>query len=300
MPVPDGGDGRLPLPDGVSPGFERAIKFYDMEDYHAAAPEFWTVVQGRTGDREDTRVRAAFFLGKSLYNLHLYLPSLSCFRRSAMGPNAGSYHWKALQWLESLARVLPEESGWDEVIASYSSTTLDAPLLEPVRDLIGFRGGLITLRQGKEIAIALRWLAFIHEGDAALASDRAREWPVLAAASAARCDWDAAGKHLAAFRRQSKPKPSLDAPPDYRDEIRREREAVKKLEVLMKGTDLLARLQMDLTARERRAEADTARRIARDRGQQAAFDAFERSLERLIADGKAGKAELASPCSGRR
>lgn len=292
MPIPDGGDRRYLLPGGIGPTFDEAIKLYDREDYHAAVPLFWSVARGRTGDPEDVRHRAAFFVGKSLFKLRLYLPSLSCFRHGATAPDAGSYRWKTLQWLESIASMTPEESGWGDLVVAYPAASVEHPLVEPVRDLLALRAALAILRRGGDAATALGWLTLVKEGDAALALPAYQDMAALAAANAAQCDFQAAAKHLAAFRaRRPKQPVKFEAATRYRDEIRRERDEIKMLEPLMKGTDLLIHLQQDLTAREQRAEADTARRVERDRAQRAALDSFENAIERLIADGKAGRTE---------
>src|SRR5512137_2354493 len=47
--------------------FERALKLYEGEDYYNASIELHKVIEGESGDSEQKKQRAEFWMGKTLY-----------------------------------------------------------------------------------------------------------------------------------------------------------------------------------------------------------------------------------------
>jgi hypothetical protein len=298
--------------------FERALKFYENENYVRATFDFNEVMRGRTGDGAATVERAAFHVGKALFQRRFYYPSLSCFR-SFIRDRAAKYHLHAIQWLLSLASILRDDPGVAALLAEVRPEELDAPKLEVVRGL-----GLRMLAETRSDEEGLRLLARVpdDDGDAHLAAAlelsllaripgaaagvvrRAREragmkkWDgspkapefllVSAALAFARCDLATATRQLAAYRGLP---PGAD--PTTGDELRLE---LKRLEGMVdidppwRGwpTSELGRgVREDLDRRMKNAARDEAARVERRRSRLAREEKLATLLESLVAS--AGK-----------
>ncbi len=113
--------------------FERALKLYEGEDYYNASIELHKVIEGESGDSEQNKQRAEFWMGKTLYNLAYYSAALVYFGRIVDKGAAHTYYNATLKWLASLSRKLPETAGILEKIGKYQRTELDQPALESVK-----------------------------------------------------------------------------------------------------------------------------------------------------------------------
>ncbi|HEY3356318.1 MAG TPA: hypothetical protein VGQ83_23905 [Polyangia bacterium] len=113
--------------------FERALKLYEGEDYYNASIELHKVIEGESGDSEQNKQRAEFWMGKTLYNLGYYSAALVYFGRITDKGASHQYYNATLKWLASLSRKLPETAGILEKIGKYQRTELDQPALESVK-----------------------------------------------------------------------------------------------------------------------------------------------------------------------
>ena len=113
--------------------FERALKLYEGEDYYNASIELHKVIEGESGDSEQNKQRAEFWMGKTLYNLGYYSAALVYFGRIVDKGASHTYYNATLKWLASLSRKLPETAGILEKIGKYQRTELDQPALESVK-----------------------------------------------------------------------------------------------------------------------------------------------------------------------
>jgi tetratricopeptide (TPR) repeat protein len=113
--------------------FERALKLYEGEDYYNASIELHKVIEGESGDSDQNKQRAEFWMGKTLYNLGYYSAALVYFSRIVDKGAAHQYYNATLKWLASLSRKLPETAGILEKVGKYQRTELDQPALESVK-----------------------------------------------------------------------------------------------------------------------------------------------------------------------
>jgi tetratricopeptide (TPR) repeat protein len=112
---------------------ERALKLYEGEDYYNSSIELHKVIEGESGDSEQNRQRAEFFMGKTLYNLGYYSAALVYFGRIVDKGAGHIYYNGTLKWLASLSRKLPETAGILEKIGKYQRTELEQPDLRDVK-----------------------------------------------------------------------------------------------------------------------------------------------------------------------
>src|SRR5262252_7910532 len=134
--------------DQPSKVLERAFKLYDGEDYYSASIELNKVIEGETGDSEPNKQKAEFWMGKTLYNMRFYSPSLSYFDRIVTKGSSHAYYNATLKWLASLSRQLPDSTGILEKIGKYNKAELDQPALEKVRDELYFLLGKFNYQKG--------------------------------------------------------------------------------------------------------------------------------------------------------
>src|SRR6267154_1558174 len=137
-----------PTGDQPSKVLERAFKLYDGEDYYSASIELNKVVEGESGDTEGNQQKAEFWMGKALYNMKFYSPSLSYFDRIVQKGSGHAYYNATLKWLASLSRQLPDSTGILEKIGKYNRAELDQPALEKVRDELYFLLGKFYYQKG--------------------------------------------------------------------------------------------------------------------------------------------------------
>jgi hypothetical protein len=139
---------------------ERAIKLYEKTDYYSAHIELSKVVAKETSDDLANQQRATFFLGKTLYQMKLYVPASAVF--DAIRQETGHpYAVAAIKWQAALARQLPLMQL--EALGTVSDAELADPTLEPVRDELHVMRGLYLLRRGDH-ARAVAELAQVKPG----------------------------------------------------------------------------------------------------------------------------------------
>src|SRR5262245_36232333 len=80
-----------PVHADSSRALEHALRLYERGDYWSATVEFRKVVDGEAGDTADDRTRATLFLGKSLYQVGLYVPALTLFDHIVDRDDDGTY-----------------------------------------------------------------------------------------------------------------------------------------------------------------------------------------------------------------
>jgi len=129
--------------------FERALKLYESEDYYNASIELHKVIEGESGDSEQNKQRAEFWMGKTLYNLGFYSASLVYFSKIVDKGPSHAYYNATLKWLASLSRKLPESAGILEKIGKYQRTELDQPALESVKWELYYLLGRFFYTQGQ-------------------------------------------------------------------------------------------------------------------------------------------------------
>jgi tetratricopeptide (TPR) repeat protein len=138
-----------PAGDQPSKVLERAFKLYDGEDFYSASIELNKVIEGESQDSEPNKQKAEFWMGKALYNMRFYSPSLSYFDRIVQKGPAHAYYNATLKWLASLSRQLPDSTGILEKIGKYNRAELDQPALEKVRDELYFLLGKFYYQKGQ-------------------------------------------------------------------------------------------------------------------------------------------------------
>jgi len=118
---------------------------YKAEDYQGAAVIFHAVSSGKTpGDK----LRAQFWLGKSLYKLQFYAVSLAVFSEIVTTGPQHPYHKLTLPWLASLSRELPEGAGVLEKVGTYKPTELEDSAFDEVRDELYYLLGRFYYQKG--------------------------------------------------------------------------------------------------------------------------------------------------------
>lgn len=155
VPPPSGG--AVPPPSGgpvigsSNPGgaatgvLAEAEDKYKAEDYQGAAVIFHAVSSGKTpGDK----LRAQFWLGKSLYKLQFYAVSLAVFSEIVTTGPQHPYHKLTLPWLASLSRELPEGAGVLEKVGTYKPTELEDSAFDEVRDELYYLLGRFYYQKG--------------------------------------------------------------------------------------------------------------------------------------------------------
>ncbi|MCD6500085.1 MAG: hypothetical protein J7M25_17470 [Deltaproteobacteria bacterium] len=142
---------------------KRALRFYESGDYYSASIFLHKVLSGESGDSDNTKDKATFWMGKTLYHLRFYSASLNYFDKLVQ-----KGHRRTLIWLASLSRKLPESTGILEKIGTYaekSPAALEAPELEPVRTQIFYLLGRFYYNRGDGASLnkALTMFARIPE-----------------------------------------------------------------------------------------------------------------------------------------
>ena len=107
---------------GPPPGetTDKAIRYYEARKYFNASRLFYMVAKDPTTEADEFRPKAEFFLGKSLYKLKMYYPSLQWFLKIADAGKEHPYHKATLKFLAALARELPPDSGVLAAIGKYT------------------------------------------------------------------------------------------------------------------------------------------------------------------------------------
>ncbi len=142
---------------------ERSIKLYDRKDYYSASIELRKAIDGETGDTE-TKQRAQFFLGKTLYQLGYYAAAVAELAQIAAQGSAHRYYSATQKWLAALVATMPEAA--TRAIASYKLEEVDDPSLASVRGDLLYRRGLAHLRDN-QFELAAKELAMIPRDDKA-------------------------------------------------------------------------------------------------------------------------------------
>ncbi len=127
---------------------QRALKFYDSEDYYSASIFFYKVISGESGDSDVTKDKATFWMGKTLYHLKFYSGALTYFSKLVE-----KGHRRTLLWLADLSRKLPESTGILEKIGTYAEKTpeaLEASELAPVRMRLFYLLGRFYYNRGDD------------------------------------------------------------------------------------------------------------------------------------------------------
>jgi len=144
---------------------KRALKFYEAGDYYSASIFLQKVLAGESDDSEDTKEKAVFWMGKTLYHLRFYSASLNYFDKLVE-----KGHPRTLIWLASLSRKLPDSTGILEKIGHYaekSPASLDAAELAPVRIQLYYLLGRFYYNRGDEESLkkALNFFQRVPEKD---------------------------------------------------------------------------------------------------------------------------------------
>jgi hypothetical protein len=132
-----------------SPTLVAALKAYEGNDFFTASRELHRVVEGETKDSAESTQRAEFWLGKSLYHLHLYSGALSYFARIATKGNAHAYYLAIPKWLLALESKLPGAGAALEM-KRYDRVALKQPALESVKDETLYRQALVHAQEGSD------------------------------------------------------------------------------------------------------------------------------------------------------
>ncbi len=154
LPPPPGGDVPPPtagVPQGPPPSSEatgvlkQAEGQYKANKFVAAAKTFQAVAGGATpGDV----ARGQFWLGKSLYKLEYYAPSLAVFSEIVAAGPSHPYHKLTLPWLASLSQELPEGAGVLEKVGTYKPADLEDSAFDEVRDELYYLLGRFFYQKG--------------------------------------------------------------------------------------------------------------------------------------------------------
>ncbi len=127
---------------------ERAIKFYEKNDWFSASIELKKVVDGESGDGARNKQRAEFFMGKTLYQLRFYAGAMAYFDKIVAAGDAHPYHAATLKWLAALSLKLPDTSGILAKIGSYNESALSDPSIGPAKDQLYFLLGRFYYSKG--------------------------------------------------------------------------------------------------------------------------------------------------------
>jgi tetratricopeptide (TPR) repeat protein len=165
QPAPPPKPKAPPQPGPPTKSMDRAIRFYDNEDYYASTIELNKVIEGQSGDDDGNRQRAEFYMGKALFQLKYYATALTYFDRIVQkGPEHGYYN-KTLQWLASLSQYLPDSAGVLDKIGTYTRQDLEQPALESVREQLYYLLGRFHYTKGtaEDFKEALQLFALVPE-----------------------------------------------------------------------------------------------------------------------------------------
>jgi tetratricopeptide (TPR) repeat protein len=148
-PLPPGAKGPPAAPTAPgqpTPDQNRAEnELYKDKSYDAAAIIFHKIHSGEAGGDQP---RAAFWLGKSLFNMGYYSASLAVFDQIVVAGPQHPYHQLTLPWLASLSRVLPEGADVLEKIGSYKPSDLENEAFDEVRDELYYLLGRYYYQKG--------------------------------------------------------------------------------------------------------------------------------------------------------
>jgi hypothetical protein len=142
---------------------KRALKFYENQDYYSASIFFHKVLAGQTEDSENTKEKATFWMGKTLYHLRFYSAALNYFDKLVE-----KGHPRTLIWLASLSRKLPESTGILEKIGRYaekSPAALEGSELGPVRQQLYYLLGRFYYNRGDDDSLKKALEMFARVGD---------------------------------------------------------------------------------------------------------------------------------------
>jgi tetratricopeptide (TPR) repeat protein len=107
---------------GPPPGetMDKATRFYESRKYFQACKMFHRVAVDPSSEAAEFRPKAEYFLGKCLYNLKLFYPSLGWFTKVANAGKTHTYFKATITFLAALARELPPDSGVLDAIGKYT------------------------------------------------------------------------------------------------------------------------------------------------------------------------------------
>jgi len=133
-----------------------ALADYNKGLYFDATRKLHNVVEGTTNDGENTKRKAEFWLGKSLYKLGYFSSSFGYFDRVVQAGNGHPYYEKTLKWLAGLSHKLPQSFGILELIGKYDEGSVADPEVADVRDELSYLLGKFKYSKGDfKSAIAL-------------------------------------------------------------------------------------------------------------------------------------------------
>jgi hypothetical protein len=126
--------------DPSSDTLVRAIKLYDKKDFFSASIELQKVLSGETNDDEQNKQRAAFFAGKTAYQMGFYAAAWSRFASITAQPT-NVYFGQTAKWFAALLRISSGPSVRSPLFAYRGSAALDDPSLDSVRDDLSYHLG---------------------------------------------------------------------------------------------------------------------------------------------------------------
>ena len=151
---------------------ERALKLYDAEDFFAASIELKKVLEGQSRRRREEQAARRVLHGQDALQHEVLLGvARATSTRSSRRATNHRYYQKTLQWLASLSRLLPETAGILEKIGKYTTSRLDQPALEPVRDELYYLLGRYyyakgqTSRRRSRCSAGARQERVLHQGE---------------------------------------------------------------------------------------------------------------------------------------
>ncbi len=145
---------RTSKPRGTA--IEQALSLYKQGQYTKAAIAFHRIASKKTRASEETRQRATFSLGKTLYQMGYYAGSLHYFDEIVERGPRHRFYKPTLKWLVALARVLPESSGILDKVGQYGVSVVDDPAAQEVRNQLLYLMGRYFFRRNKlDTAIGL-------------------------------------------------------------------------------------------------------------------------------------------------
>ncbi|MBN1946626.1 MAG: tetratricopeptide repeat protein [Bradymonadales bacterium] len=151
----------LPGADAATPAGQRlqqGLTYYEQGNFAAASHLFYLVYSDP--DSSDTlRYRATYELGRAMYRLGLYYPSLYFLEEIVTEGATHPFFITALPWLLRLARRLPGEPDLLERISQYSDYFPDQ-IEEKYRDQLAFLVGRYYYTRGL-LDDAWLWFEFI-------------------------------------------------------------------------------------------------------------------------------------------
>lgn len=103
--------------------------------FQSATMYFKTVMaKDNMDDSIETKQKAQFYMGKSLYHMGFYSASKNYFEKIVNLGESHPFYKLTLKWLVSLQKKMPESAGILPLIGKYKEEYLDSPALRPFRD----------------------------------------------------------------------------------------------------------------------------------------------------------------------